>query len=168
MFHGVIEMGSQCFRKKDSSPPICGVHGVALVLHRSSDDLKVSFFGDFRYFQCPVSNKVVADESKGLEPHLSQYIAVNVAESRPCRPIPSIGVTKAKIQGAGIPELGLMSQEVGLLGHLKSFMPLILLSLCGNMAESEGFEPPVAFRLRLISSQVHSTGLCQLSAMVQV
>ncbi len=32
------------------------------------------------------------------------------------------------------------------------------------MAESEGFEPPVAFRLRLISSQVHSTGLCQLSA----
>src|SRR5580698_8481368 len=35
------------------------------------------------------------------------------------------------------------------------------------MAEREGFEPPVAFRLRLISSQVHSTGLCQLSAPVQ-
>ena len=35
----------------------------------------------------------------------------------------------------------------------------------GSMAESEGFEPPVAFRLRLISSQVHSTGLCQLSAL---
>ncbi len=32
-----------------------------------------------------------------------------------------------------------------------------------NLAESEGFEPPVGFRLRLISSQVHSTGLCQLS-----
>src|ERR1700742_5314354 len=31
------------------------------------------------------------------------------------------------------------------------------------MAEREGFEPPVAFRLRLISSQVHSTGLCHLS-----
>ena len=34
----------------------------------------------------------------------------------------------------------------------------------GLMAEREGFEPPVAFRLRLISSQVHSTGLCHLSA----
>ena len=33
------------------------------------------------------------------------------------------------------------------------------------MAESEGFEPPIALRLCLISSQVHSTGLCQLSAM---
>jgi len=31
------------------------------------------------------------------------------------------------------------------------------------MAESEGFEPPIALRLCLISSQVHSTGLCQLS-----
>src|SRR3984957_6945897 len=32
-----------------------------------------------------------------------------------------------------------------------------------DMAESEGFEPPIALRLCLISSQVHSTGLCQLS-----
>jgi hypothetical protein len=39
------------------------------------------------------------------------------------------------------------------------FKPLIL----NKMAESEGFEPPVPFRVRLISSQVHSTGLCQLS-----
>ena len=33
------------------------------------------------------------------------------------------------------------------------------------VAESEGFEPPIALRLCLISSQVHSTGLCQLSAL---
>ena len=33
------------------------------------------------------------------------------------------------------------------------------------MAESEGFEPPIALRLCLISSQVHSTGLCQLSVL---
>jgi hypothetical protein len=32
-----------------------------------------------------------------------------------------------------------------------------------KMAESEGFEPPIVLRLCLISSQVHSTGLCQLS-----
>ena len=34
------------------------------------------------------------------------------------------------------------------------------------MAEREGFEPPVAFRLRLISSQVRSTGLRHLSDFV--
>ncbi len=33
-----------------------------------------------------------------------------------------------------------------------------------EMAEREGFEPPIALRLCLISSQVHSTGLCHLSA----
>ena len=31
------------------------------------------------------------------------------------------------------------------------------------MAERGGFEPPIALRLCLISSQVHSTGLCHLS-----
>ena len=31
------------------------------------------------------------------------------------------------------------------------------------MAEREGFEPPIALRLWLISSQLHSTGLCHLS-----
>ena len=36
------------------------------------------------------------------------------------------------------------------------------------MAESEGFEPPIALRLCLISSQVHSTGLCQLSTAKQL
>jgi hypothetical protein len=36
-----------------------------------------------------------------------------------------------------------------------------------SMAEREGFEPPIALRLCLISSQVHSTGLCHLSAFLQ-
>jgi hypothetical protein len=34
------------------------------------------------------------------------------------------------------------------------------------MAEREGFEPPIPFRVCLISSQVHSTGLCHLSDFV--
>ena len=42
----------------------------------------------------------------------------------------------------------------------RSLKPFVMLVI---MAEREGFEPPVAFRLRLISSQVHSTGLCHLS-----
>jgi hypothetical protein len=33
------------------------------------------------------------------------------------------------------------------------------------MAEREGFEPPIDLRLCLISSQVHSAGLCHLSAL---
>ena len=36
------------------------------------------------------------------------------------------------------------------------------------MAEREGFEPPIALRLCLISSQVHSTGLCHLSALFSI
>src|SRR6185437_6582196 len=35
------------------------------------------------------------------------------------------------------------------------------------MAERGGFEPPIALRLCLISSQVHSTGLCHLSVYCQ-
>ncbi len=34
------------------------------------------------------------------------------------------------------------------------------------MAEREGFEPPIELPLCLISSQVHSTGLCHLSAVM--
>ncbi len=32
------------------------------------------------------------------------------------------------------------------------------------MAEREGFEPPIPVKVWLISSQLHSTGLCHLSA----
>ena len=35
----------------------------------------------------------------------------------------------------------------------------------GVMAERGGFEPPIDLRLCLISSQVHSTGLCHLSTL---
>ena len=34
------------------------------------------------------------------------------------------------------------------------------------MAEREGFEPPIPVKVWLISSQLHSTGLCHLSALV--
>ena len=33
------------------------------------------------------------------------------------------------------------------------------------MAEREGFEPPIPVKVWLISSQLHSTGLCHLSAL---
>src|SRR5262245_38841436 len=44
--------------------------------------------------------------------------------------------------------------------------PVVHLRPLGHLslrAEREGFEPPVPLRVRLISNQVHSTGLCHLS-----
>jgi hypothetical protein len=35
----------------------------------------------------------------------------------------------------------------------------------GSMAEREGFEPPIPVKVWLISSQLHSTGLCHLSVL---
>ena len=35
-----------------------------------------------------------------------------------------------------------------------------------TMAEREGFEPPIPVKVCLISSQVHSTGLCHLSIFI--
>jgi hypothetical protein len=40
------------------------------------------------------------------------------------------------------------------------------MTLEGLMAERGGFEPPIPLRVCLISSQVHSTGLCHLSSFV--
>jgi hypothetical protein len=39
----------------------------------------------------------------------------------------------------------------------------LLMSPSKFMAEREGFEPPIPVKVCLISSQVHSTGLCHLS-----
>ena len=43
---------------------------------------------------------------------------------------------------------------------------IIVIELSRILAEREGFEPPIAFRLWLISSQLHSTGLCHLSVVL--
>jgi hypothetical protein len=59
----------------------------------------------------------------------------------------------------------MVDSRVDLSGGPKSVNILLKNStLAGILAEREGFEPPIAFRLCLISSQVHSTGLCHLSA----
>lgn len=44
--------------------------------------------------------------------------------------------------------------------------PAHVSGLLGIVAEREGFEPPVGASPRLISSQVHSTELCHLSAVL--
>jgi hypothetical protein len=54
-------MAGPCFRKMDSSPPVCGVHNVMLIQHHSSEDAVLSKFGDFIFYVCPVSGYVVGD-----------------------------------------------------------------------------------------------------------
>jgi hypothetical protein len=39
-------MAEPCYMKKDTNPPICGVHNVPLVLHQSADDLSISVAGE--------------------------------------------------------------------------------------------------------------------------
>jgi hypothetical protein len=57
-------------------------------------------------------------------------------------------------------------------GDLERFIPSespknvtirVYLSDSKRLAEREGFEPPIPVKVCLISSQVHSTGLCHLS-----
>jgi hypothetical protein len=55
-------MAKQCFIKKKSNPPMCGVHNVALIERESSDDSAVSRFGDFTFLVCPVSGQILDDD----------------------------------------------------------------------------------------------------------
>jgi len=54
-------MAEPCFNKKDSEPPVCGVHNVLLIKSQSSEDSVISKFGDFVFYVCPVSGYVVSD-----------------------------------------------------------------------------------------------------------
>lgn len=54
-------MGIPCFRKKDSGPPICDVHHVALVAEMVAIDHIVPHLGQIPCFVCPVSHQVLAD-----------------------------------------------------------------------------------------------------------
>jgi len=56
-------MAEPCFKKKDSNPPVCGVHNVPLEEHQSSEALITSKLGDFTFLVCPVSGAVVNDSA---------------------------------------------------------------------------------------------------------
>jgi hypothetical protein len=57
-------MAGPCFRKKDSNPPLCGVHNVPLVQHQSSEDFLSAKVRDFAFLVCPVSRAAVNEEAK--------------------------------------------------------------------------------------------------------
>jgi hypothetical protein len=56
-----IGMALSCFRKKDTGPPICGVHHVLLVAETVAIDHIVPHLGQIPCFVCPVSHQVLAD-----------------------------------------------------------------------------------------------------------
>jgi hypothetical protein len=55
-------MKAGCFKKKDSNPPICGLHNVQLIQKQTHEELSVSSLGMFTYLVCPKSGKVVSSE----------------------------------------------------------------------------------------------------------
>ena len=57
-------MTGSCFKKKDTSPPVCGVHNVTVSEHRISIDSNAPGLGQVICFLCPVSRAVVDEEEK--------------------------------------------------------------------------------------------------------
>jgi hypothetical protein len=63
---GYSAMPTQCFTKKGSSPPVCGVHDVPLVEHQTSREAITGGVGNFTFFVCPVTGQVVSDPAKTI------------------------------------------------------------------------------------------------------
>jgi hypothetical protein len=60
-------MSERCFRKKDSNPPLCGVHNVCLVRSETPIDPLAPYLGRLTCLICPISEMVVLD-SDGDQP----------------------------------------------------------------------------------------------------
>jgi hypothetical protein len=56
-------MDCRCFRKKDSNPPICGLHNVQLIQKQAHEELSVSGLGIFTYLVCRRSGEVVDQDT---------------------------------------------------------------------------------------------------------
>jgi hypothetical protein len=52
-------MAQQCFKKKGSNPPLCGVHNVPLVPKQLPVELVASGLKAFTFLVCPVSGEVL-------------------------------------------------------------------------------------------------------------
>jgi hypothetical protein len=55
-------MAEQCFKKKGSNPPVCGLHNVRLVTKHLPDALIASGYKGFTFMVCPLSGTVLSDE----------------------------------------------------------------------------------------------------------
>ncbi len=57
-------MAKPCFMKKDSNPPICGVHNVPLVKKQLPNEMVAAGYKGFTYLVCPVTGAVLNDPTK--------------------------------------------------------------------------------------------------------
>jgi len=51
-------VAGKCFKKQDSSPPVCELHGVKLFVRTVAKDPLAPFLGHVIIYQCPVSGEV--------------------------------------------------------------------------------------------------------------
>ena len=54
-------MAEQCFKKKDSDPPSCVLHGVLLIPCKELLDPAAPYLGYINCLECPQSGTVVLD-----------------------------------------------------------------------------------------------------------
>jgi len=54
-------MAEQCFKKKDSNPPVCGIHNVPLVQKQLPDEVLGGGYKSFAFLVCPMSGTVLND-----------------------------------------------------------------------------------------------------------
>jgi hypothetical protein len=57
-------MPQQCFSRKDSYPPVCAVHKVAVVQKQIAIDANVPSLGQVTCNMCPVSHMVVREPAR--------------------------------------------------------------------------------------------------------
>jgi hypothetical protein len=60
-------MTTQCFPKKGSNPPVCGVHDVPLVKHETSREAIAGGVGNLTFLACPVSGQAIDNPSTGAK-----------------------------------------------------------------------------------------------------
>jgi hypothetical protein len=53
----------QCYVKKGSHPPVCGVHDVVLIPKQLPVELIAAGYKGFAFLVCPVSGEVLNDEA---------------------------------------------------------------------------------------------------------
>jgi len=49
-------MAQECFKKKGSDPPVCGVHNVRLIETRVPIDANAPHLGEITCLRCPAGN----------------------------------------------------------------------------------------------------------------
>jgi hypothetical protein len=63
-FNRERRMAEQCFNKKGSNPPTCGVHNVLLVHKPLPDEMIATGLKGFTFLACPVSGAVLPDNGE--------------------------------------------------------------------------------------------------------